>query len=193
MQDRKPLCNVARIHACEKLLRLQEMINFLTPGGGGLRGVNVERRRTAGVFPRTNRMILILIMMITPLLSTVCRKPHDAARTFEHANGLATTLQRDRLQFYIFENHSAATFRVRKALVPESMLFAAAPNVSKDLLSGHASFTCHDSMTSVCHQSQDSEHAETVRPAAPTSLLRRAGEEVPLLVGRGVVAGSGMQ
>ena len=44
----------------------------------------------------------------------------SAARTFEHAKGLATTLQRDRLRQYMFEDHSAATFRVRKALVLES-------------------------------------------------------------------------
>lgn len=58
---------------------------------------------------------------------------HDAQtfRTFDHPNGLATTLQRDRLQFFMFEDHSAATFRVRKALVPESVLFATNPDVSK--------------------------------------------------------------
>ena len=57
-----------------------------------------------------------------------------APRSFEFANGLATTLQRDRLQFYMFEDHSAATFRVRKALVPEEVLFASTPDVSKDIV-----------------------------------------------------------
>lgn len=56
----------------------------------------------------------------------------SAARTFEHAKGLATTLQRDRLHQYMFEDHSVATFRVRKALVPESVLFATTPDVNKD-------------------------------------------------------------
>ena len=32
----------------------------------------------------------------------------------------------------MWEDHSAATFRVRKALVPECILFADAPDVSKD-------------------------------------------------------------
>lgn len=53
-------------------------------------------------------------------------------RTFDHANGLAPTLQRDRLQFYMLEDHSAATFHVRKALVPEEILLANAPDVDKD-------------------------------------------------------------
>ena len=55
----------------------------------------------------------------------------QVCRTFHHANGLATTLQRDRLQFYMFEDHSAATFRIRKALVPEEVLFATFPDVCK--------------------------------------------------------------
>lgn len=32
----------------------------------------------------------------------------------------------------MFEDHSAATFRVRKALVPEEILFASMPDVNKD-------------------------------------------------------------
>jgi hypothetical protein len=31
----------------------------------------------------------------------------------------------------MFEDHSAATFRVRKALVPEEILFANTPDVNK--------------------------------------------------------------
>lgn len=70
----------------------------------------------------------------------VCVRAHEKViighekqfcRTFHHANGLATTLQRDRLQFYMFEDHSAATFRIRKALVPEEVLFATFPDVCK--------------------------------------------------------------
>lgn len=63
----------------------------------------------------------------------------SSVRTFDYANGLATTLQRDRLQYYMFEDHSAATFRVRKALVPERLLFATSPDVSK---AGNAEICC---------------------------------------------------
>ena len=92
----------------------QELINFLTPAGGGMRGVSADRSQPQSVWP----------------IRFAGLSQHDS-RTFEHANGLATTLQRDRLHQYMFEDHSAATFRIRKALVPESVLFADAPDVKK--------------------------------------------------------------
>ncbi|CAE7253833.1 unnamed protein product, partial [Symbiodinium sp. CCMP2592] len=78
-----------------QMVTMQELINFLTPAGGGMKGVATDR-------------------------------------TFDYHNGLATTLQRDRLQCYFFEDHSAATFRVKKALVPETLLFANTPDVGKE-------------------------------------------------------------
>ena len=92
----------------------QELINFLTPAGGGMRGVSADRSQPQSVWP----------------IRFAGLSQRDS-RTFEHANGLATTLQRDRLHQYMFEDHSAATFRIRKALVPESVLFADAPDVKK--------------------------------------------------------------
>jgi len=93
----------------------------LTPAGGGMQGVNVQRTGVDAC------------LMSHDVESTVEKALPVVApeRTFDHANGLATTLQRDRLQFYMFEDHSAATFRVRKALVPEEILFANTPDVNK--------------------------------------------------------------
>ena len=91
----------------------------MTPAGGGIKGVGVQR---------TGALIFLCLCAHEKV---IIGHEKQVCRTFHHANGLATTLQRDRLQFYMFEDHSAATFRIRKALVPEEVLFATFPDVCK--------------------------------------------------------------
>ena len=57
-----------------------------------------------------------------------------ADRRFSYPNGLASTLQLARIAPYLPEDHSATTFRLLKALVPETVVFRGGGDVGKDVV-----------------------------------------------------------
>ena len=74
-----------------------------------------------------------LLNFLTPPKGGGCFQGVQADRRFSHANGLASTRQLHRIAPYLPEDHSATTFRLLKALVPEHVVFCGGGDVSKEV------------------------------------------------------------